>query len=253
MSIVRPPDDGAYAWRAASAEAFARYYEDEAGGGAVRTRAAQVYAHINAVLGRSNGAGPALRIADVGCGDGTACRLWAERGHQVHGVDRNGALIALARQRAARAGLDIALEVADAAVLPWPSRCMDVCIAHGLPGPAQDVRAALRELVRVLKPGGVLYLSITAPRPGAVGDYPARHRAAVLAANWLRYYRLREYLRRLGLVTHDRLDLAWYASRRPLARAVLRLLRGLPLLRWAGQLASPRTVLVALKRAPSAD
>lgn len=244
MSIIRPPDDGAYIWRAAAAEEFARYYQDEGGGGAVRARAAQVYAHVNAVLGRSGGAGPALRIAEIGCGDGTGCRLWAERGHQVHGLDRNRALIALARQRAARTGLDIAFDVADPAALPWPARSMDVCIAHGLPEQAQDVRAALRELVRVLKPGGALYLSTTnALNPSPPGPAPTR----------FSYYRLREQLRRCGLETRDRFDLAWYTSRRPLTRACLRLLRAFPPLRWAGQLASPRTVLVAIKPARPAD
>jgi 2-polyprenyl-6-hydroxyphenyl methylase/3-demethylubiquinone-9 3-methyltransferase len=248
MSIVRPPDDGANTWRAATAEEFARYYQDEGGGGAARARAAQVYAHVNAVLGRSGGAGAALRVADIGCGDGTGCRLWAERGHQAHGVDRNRALVSLARKRASRAGLDIPFEMADPAALPWPARSMDVCIAHGLPEQADDVRAALRELVRVLKPGGVLYLSTT----GALSP-ATQGRGRALATSWFGYYRLREYLRRHGLQTRDRLDLAWYVSRRPLSRACLRILRALPLLRWAGQFASPRTVLVAVKPAVPPD
>lgn len=253
MSIVRPPDDGAPIWRAAAAEEFARYYLDDAGGGAVRARAAQVYAHVNAVLGGASTAPGPLRVAEIGCGDGTGCRLWAEMGHQVHGLDRNRAMVALARKRARQASLDIGFEVADPAALPWPTRSMDVCIAHGLPQQVQDLRAALRELVRVLKPGGVLYLTTASALDAAGRAQERRPGAGALASSWYSYCRLREQLRRLGLQTRDRIDLAWYASRRPFARAILRLLRGFPPLRWAGQLASPRTVLVALKPVPPAD
>ena len=62
-----------------------------------------------AAAGRS---GP-MEVADIGCGAGTQCRLWAELGHRVHGVDVNEPLIQLARQRAREAGLEIRFECGD--------------------------------------------------------------------------------------------------------------------------------------------
>jgi 2-polyprenyl-3-methyl-5-hydroxy-6-metoxy-1,4-benzoquinol methylase len=42
-----------------------------------------------------------LDVADVGCGAGTQCLLWAEGGHRAHGLDINTSLIELGKQRAA--------------------------------------------------------------------------------------------------------------------------------------------------------
>src|SRR5215210_392993 len=46
-----------------------------------------------------------LDVADIGCGAGTQCRLWAERGHRVSGLDVNEPLVSLARERTAERGL----------------------------------------------------------------------------------------------------------------------------------------------------
>src|SRR5262245_49127749 len=75
-----------------------------------------------------NGNRTQLDVADVGCGAGTQSRLWAERGHRVFGLDVNGPLIQLARERAKEAGYNINFEVGTATALPWPDSSMDVCI-----------------------------------------------------------------------------------------------------------------------------
>lgn len=234
MSIVRPPDDGAV--RDADHLHFQRYYQDESGGGAARRRAAAIRMQVMGALG--NPSGP-LRVAEIGCGDGTGCRLWAERGHEVHGADHNAALVALARKRAGHAGLEIAFDVAQALALPWPDRSMDVCIAAHLLDDTPDWRACLDQLVRVLKPGGVLYVS------GANHWYPgARQRHA------LSYYTVRKQLRRAGLAVLDRFDLARRSKARSRGtRAAIALLCAVAPLRLCAHVASRETIVLALKPA----
>lgn len=95
-----------------------------------------------------------LNVAEVGCGDGERCRLWAARGHQVFGVDRDAGRIALARRHAFDGEREILFDVADAGALPWPDRSMDLCLGPALAATDADWRGMLDELARVLRPGG---------------------------------------------------------------------------------------------------
>ena len=97
-----------------------------------------------------------VKVAVVGCGDGALCRLWAARGHRVFGVDHDPARVALARQRAFEAQLEILFDLASASALPWPDRSMDLCLGSSrLIG---DWRACLGDMGRVLRRGGMLGL-----------------------------------------------------------------------------------------------
>lgn len=104
-----------------------------------------------------------LKVADAGCGDGSQCRLWAERGHQAFGADSDPRQVALARSLARAARRDILFDVGLPDALPWPAGSMDVCLAPEQFAPGDGLRARLAELVRVLKPGGLLYFSSAGP------------------------------------------------------------------------------------------
>jgi 2-polyprenyl-6-hydroxyphenyl methylase/3-demethylubiquinone-9 3-methyltransferase len=213
-----------------------------------------------------------LDVADVGCGAGTQCRLWAERGHRVNGVDVNEPLIRLGEKRAHEQGLRIKFEVGTATALPWADRTMDVCLVPELLEHVADWRSCLNEAARVLRPGGLLYLSTTnvlCPKqqefnlplyswyPKAIKRYCERlsvttrpalaNYAKYPAVHWFSFYGLRDYLRPLGFRSLDRFDLIDESGKGNLARAVVRLLRGVSLLRFLGHVVTPSTYLVAIK------
>jgi ubiquinone/menaquinone biosynthesis C-methylase UbiE len=258
-------------WDTGSHQHFYRYYEAQSGGAAARRRFMTIQASLLKALGSPQ---QPMNVADVGCGAGTQCRLWAERGHQVFGADINDALIALARKRAAGSGLAIAFEVASATALPWPDQSMDLCIVPELLEHVADWRACIAELVRILRPGGALYISTsnrlcpaqeefdlplyswypgfvkrrceqlartTRPQLAGYATYPA--------VNWFTYYGLRRHLAGHGLRSLDRFDLADPFARGLAARAALALVRKLAPLRFCAHVATPYTVLLAFKPA----
>jgi ubiquinone/menaquinone biosynthesis C-methylase UbiE len=235
----------------------------------------QRFLAIQAALLKALGAGPAaLNVADIGCGPGTQARLWAAQGHQVYGADIHQGLIALARRRAAAAGLDIVFDVASASALPWPDQSMDVCIAPELLAHVADWRACVAEFVRVLRPGGALYISTTnalCPRQQEFrlplySWYPASLKrrcerlartshpalanyATYPALHWFTFYGLRRHFARHGLRCLDRFDLAEPAGRGTAARLAIALVRALAPLRFCAHVATPYTVLLAFKPA----
>ena len=72
----------------------------------------------------------------------------------VIGTDFCREMLAPAPEKARRAGLDVRFEVADAMALPYPDRTFEVAsIAFGIRN-VDDPLRCLRELSRVVKPGG---------------------------------------------------------------------------------------------------
>ena len=94
------------------------------------------------------------RVLDAACGTGNALLAAAARGAWVSGIDLAPRLVEVARERAARAGVEADLRVGDATALPFDDRVFDAAISvFGVifAAPAQDVA---RELLRVVRPGG---------------------------------------------------------------------------------------------------
>jgi SAM-dependent methyltransferase len=94
-------------------------------------------------------------IIDVGCGDGAAAGLAAQRnpGHRMIGLDWSAGSL----RRARRLGLTVVQAGIDG--LPVASQAADVVIMSELIEHLVDTDAALDEISRVLKPGGSLLLS----------------------------------------------------------------------------------------------
>ncbi|MGH2654101.1 MAG: class I SAM-dependent methyltransferase [Actinomycetota bacterium] len=94
------------------------------------------------------------RILDLGCGPGGTAARAAARGHRVVALDRSLSLAAEARTTSGQGAL-----AADAECLPFPSRCMDGAVAECVISALPDKDAAIREVARVLRPGGRFVLA----------------------------------------------------------------------------------------------
>jgi ubiquinone biosynthesis O-methyltransferase len=94
------------------------------------------------------------RVLDVGCGDGTYTLGAAERGAQVVGIDTSSEMVAASKRRASEKNVNIELLIADVTKLPFAAARFDVVLAVTVLCFVADVNIAVRELVRVLVPGG---------------------------------------------------------------------------------------------------
>lgn len=94
------------------------------------------------------------RVLDLGIGPGISGLALRDRlpGATIVGLDFSRRMLALARRRTA--GARIPLVRGDAARLPFPDATFDAVTGHSLLYLLPDARAAVREIARVLRPGG---------------------------------------------------------------------------------------------------
>jgi ubiquinone/menaquinone biosynthesis C-methylase UbiE len=98
------------------------------------------------------------RVLDAGCGDGAYSLAAAERGALVTGVDLSEDMLAAARARSAVRGIAVDWRQGNVMALPFPDSSFDLAIAITLLCLVPDPRGAVRELSRVLVPGGRLVI-----------------------------------------------------------------------------------------------
>ncbi len=98
------------------------------------------------------------RVLDLGTGDGTYAIAAANRGALVTALDLEPAMLTAAAERMARQRLSIALHQGRIECLPFQDASFDVVVAVTVLCFVTDTKTALREMVRVLVPGGRLVL-----------------------------------------------------------------------------------------------
>jgi 2-polyprenyl-3-methyl-5-hydroxy-6-metoxy-1,4-benzoquinol methylase len=120
-------------------------------------------------IGRGDG-----EALDVGCGEGRVARELRALGYTVTAVDAVDTLVVAA----ADVGSAHHYAITDAAELPFGKGTFDLVVAYNVLMDVVDVPAAVKEMRRVLRPGGELVISIVHPftdRGRISGSGPSAH------------------------------------------------------------------------------
>lgn len=104
------------------------------------------------------------RILEIGCGGGSCSRWLASQGAQVVASDLSAGMLRHASAGSLRSGVSVPLIQCDATALPLPHASFDaVCTAFGAVPFVADSALLMREVHRVLRPGGRWVFSVTHP------------------------------------------------------------------------------------------
>ncbi|MDA8292183.1 MAG: class I SAM-dependent methyltransferase [Actinomycetota bacterium] len=154
-------------------------------------------------LGRA-GIAPGARVLDLGCGGGRHAFAVARAGADVVALDADasecsgvaGMLAAMRSEGEVASGTRAGVVRADALRLPFPDSSFDRVVAAEVLEHVRDDRAAIAELARVLRPGGVLAVSVPRLWPEALNwALSAQYRTS--PGGHVRIYRRSELRRRV--------------------------------------------------------
>lgn len=148
---------------------------------------------------------PGQRTLDVGCGEGRLTRHLASLGHRVVGIDVSPTLVAAARELAS----EMELHVADAAALPFDDASFDVIVSFMCLHDVDDLAGAVREMARVLSPGGVVCVAVVHPLNSA-GRFE-KHGRFVIRGSYLGSFRYAD------TVDRDELKMTFESQHRPIS------------------------------------
>lgn len=95
-----------------------------------------------------------LKVLEIGCGLGTDGAQFAKAGADYTGIDLTEAAVDLTRRRFELFNLSGTFRVADAERLDFPDNSFDLVYSHGVLHHTPDTPGAVREVHRVLRPGG---------------------------------------------------------------------------------------------------
>jgi SAM-dependent methyltransferase len=104
------------------------------------------------------------RVLEIGCGSAPCARWLVERGARVVGLDISAGMLRHAVEANRHRGVAVPLVQAGAEWLPFADGSIDVaCSAFGAVPFVADSAAVMREVARVLRPGGRWVFAVTHP------------------------------------------------------------------------------------------
>jgi SAM-dependent methyltransferase len=113
------------------------------------------------------------RVLEVGCGAAMCSRWLVGQGARSVAFDLSAGMLRHARTGAAETGIDVPLVQADAAHLPFRDATFDLAFtAFGAVPFVEDSGAVMREVARVLRPGGRWVFATTHPIRWSFPDDP---------------------------------------------------------------------------------
>jgi 2-polyprenyl-3-methyl-5-hydroxy-6-metoxy-1,4-benzoquinol methylase len=131
-------------------ESYARWRASTLGSITERVETKVVFALAGRLAGK--------RVLDVGTGDGTYAIEAAADGALVTAIDSQQPMLDAAQARAAQRGLSVTFQRGRAEAIPFDDGSFDVVLAVTVLCFVPEAAAAVREMARVLAPGGRLLL-----------------------------------------------------------------------------------------------
>lgn len=100
------------------------------------------------------------KAIDVGCGAGQFLPILVNKGYKTYGIDFSSEMIELSKQRCRKEDMKVTLHMDDAVNLSFPNNYFDVYIGMGVIEYMNSDEPMLKEIRRVLKPGGVAIITL---------------------------------------------------------------------------------------------
>ncbi len=116
----------------------------------------------NAVLSLVDGLGlNSARVLEVGCGPGITTVALGDRGHTIYAIDTVPAMIDMTRKHAKDTHMEgqVLASIGDIHFLGFPENSFDLAVVVGVTEWLDSLDDPLRELARVVKPGGFLVIT----------------------------------------------------------------------------------------------
>jgi len=116
-----------------------------------------------------------LRILEVGAAQGRALVGLSRLGHEAYGIEPYAPAIKVADMLAAAENVRVDIREGRAEKIPFDARSFDLVLAFAVMEHVQDLEQSLREISRVLKPGGIFWFSSASsmcPRQFEIKGFP---------------------------------------------------------------------------------